>query len=107
MRRQVGSRARGLRRDRFSVKSISDCARSRTDGSRRMFLFFAEAVLLCFAYVDTLFLLELLRSKDGLYSRVLPFYCVVQLSVCRSHWNGCVKVHRCGSCMRNTLVLWS
>ena len=43
------------------VGSSSDCARSRTDGSRRMFLFFADAVLLCFAYVDTLSALELLR----------------------------------------------
>ena len=104
MRRKVGSRARGLRRDRFSVKSSSDCARSRTDGSRRMFLFFADAVLLCFAYVDTLSALELLRSKDVLYSSALPFYCVLQLSVCGSQWSGCVKVHRCDTCMRNTIV---
>ena len=34
-------------------------------------------------------------------------YCVSQLSVCRPHWNGRVKVHRCGSCMRNTIVFWS
>ena len=51
----------GLRRRRFSVKSSADCARSRTDGSRRMFLFFDDAVLLCFACYDTLSALELLR----------------------------------------------
>ena len=107
MRRQVGSRARGLRRDRFSVKSISDCARSRTDGSRRLFLFFDDAVLLCFACVQTLSALELLHSKDALYSSVLPFYCALQLSVCRSQWNGGFKVHRCGSCVRNTIAFCS
>ena len=51
----------GFGRRRFSVKSTADCARSRTDGSRRIFLFFDDAVLLCFAYVDTLSALELLR----------------------------------------------
>ena len=50
------------------------------------------------------------RSGFGAANRcscVLPFYCVSQLSVCRSQWNGCVEVHRCGSCMRNTFVFWS
>ena len=41
--------------------STSDCARSRTDGSRHMFLFFGDAVLLCSACDDTLSALELLR----------------------------------------------
>ena len=44
--------------------SSSKCARSGTDGSRRLFLFVDDAVLLCFACVETLFALELLRSKD-------------------------------------------
>ena len=35
------------------------------------------------------------------------FYCVLQLSNCRSHWNGCVKVARCSGCMRNTIVFCS
>ena len=51
----------GFGRRRFSGKSTADCARSRTDGSRGLFLFFDDAVLLCFAYVDTLSALELLR----------------------------------------------
>ena len=74
----------GCGRRRFSVKSTADCARSRTDGSRRIFLFFDDAVLLCFACVETLSAMELLRSKDVFYSSVLPFYCVFQHSVCRS-----------------------
>ena len=86
---------------------VSKCARSRTDGSTWVSVFFDDAVLLCFAFVETLSALELLRSKDVSYSSVLPFYCVSQLSVCRSQWNGCVKVHRCGTCMRNTIVFWS
>ena len=40
------------------------CARSGTDGSRRLFLFFDDAVLLCFAYVETLSALELLRQRQ-------------------------------------------
>ena len=72
-----------------------------------LFLFFDDAVLLCFACVETLSALELLRSKDVFYSSVLPIYCALQLSVCGSQWNGCVKVHRCGSCMRNTIALCS
>ena len=51
----------GFGRRRFSLESSSDCARSRTDGSRRIFLFFDDSVLLCFAYVDTLSAFELLR----------------------------------------------
>ena len=86
---------------------VSKCARNGTDGSTSFFLFFDDAVLLCFACVETLSALELLRPKDVLYSRVLPFYCVLQLSVCRSHWNGCVKVHRCSSFMPKTIVFWS
>ena len=54
------ARAQSYRRDRFSVKSMSDCARSRTDGSRRLFLFFDDAVLVCFACAEKLCALELL-----------------------------------------------
>ena len=35
------------------------------------------------------------------------FYCVLQLSLCRSHCSGCVKVARCCGCMRNTIVFCS
>ena len=51
----------GCGRRRFSVKSTADCARSNTDGARRMFLFFDDAMLLCFACDETLCALELLR----------------------------------------------
>ena len=47
-----------------SVESSSDCTRSGTDGSRWLFLFFDDAVLLCFACVETLCALEMLRSRD-------------------------------------------
>ena len=63
---------------------VSRNARSVTDGSRWFILFCDVAVLLCFASVETLCALELLRSKDVFYSSVLPFYCVLQLRVCRS-----------------------
>ena len=43
-------------RDGFGRRRFS--ARSRTDDSRRIFLFFDDSVLLCFAYVDTLSALE-------------------------------------------------
>ena len=36
--------------------------------------------------------------------RCAYFYCVLQLSLCRSHCNGCVKVAWCRGCMRNTIV---
>ena len=39
----------GLRRRRFAAESGSICARSGTEGSRWLFLFFVDAVLLCFA----------------------------------------------------------
>ena len=35
------------------------------------------------------------------------FYCVLQLSFCRSHCSGCVKVAWCSGCMRNTIVFCS
>ena len=39
--------------------------------------------------------------------RCAQFYCVLQLSLCRSHCNGCVKVASCCGCMRNTIVFCS
>ena len=39
--------------------------------------------------------------------RCAQFYCVLQLSLCRSHCSGCVKVARCRRCMRNTSVFCS
>ena len=43
------------------IGSSSDYTRSRTDGLRWLFLFFDDAVLVCFACVETLPALELLR----------------------------------------------
>ena len=71
----------GLRRRRFAVESCSKCAHSGTEGSKRLFLFFAAAVLLCFACVETLCALELVHHSDVLYSSALQFYCVWQLSL--------------------------
>ena len=51
----------GCGRRRFAFDSCSVCARHGTDGSRRLFLFFDDAVLLCFACVETLCALELLH----------------------------------------------
>ena len=36
----------------------------------------------------------------NLCSHCAYFYCVLQLSLCRSQWNGCVKVPRCCGCER-------
>jgi len=36
--------------------------------------------------------LELVHHSDVFYSSVLQFYCLFQVRVCRSQWNGCVKV---------------
>ena len=35
--------------------------------------------------------------------RCAQFYCVLQLSLCRSHCNSCVKVASCCGCIRNTV----
>ena len=61
----------GCGRRRFSVEMFSNCARSGTDGSRRLFLFFDDAVLLCFAYVEILSAMELLRRRHVLTSSTL------------------------------------
>ena len=89
------------------VGRISKCARSGTDGSTWFSLFVDDAVLLCFACLEILSALELLRWKDVFYSRMLPFHCVLQLMVCRSQWSGCLKVPRCDRCMRNMIVFLS
>ena len=39
--------------------------------------------------------------------RCAYFYCVLQLSLCRSHCNGCVKVASCCGCIGNTIVFCS
>ena len=60
-------------------------------------LFFVDAALLCFAYFcmcETLCALELVRQSAVFYSSVLQLYCVVQFSLCRSQWNGCIKASR-------------
>ena len=58
------------------------------------FLFFVDAVLLCFACVETLCALELVHQSDVFFSSMLQLYCVVQFSLCRSQWNGCIKASR-------------
>ena len=56
--------------------------------------FFVDAVLLCFACVEKLCALELLHPSNVFYSSVLQSYGVLQLSVCRPPWNGCVNAGR-------------
>ena len=56
-----------------AVDSCSSCAHSGTEGSRRLFLFFADAVLLCFACVVMPCALELLHPSDELHSSVCNF----------------------------------
>ena len=47
------------------MEMFSNYARSGTDGSKWLFLFFDDAVLLCFAYyVEALSAMELLYSRD-------------------------------------------
>ena len=53
-----------------------------------------DAVLLWFACAEILCALELVHQSDVFYSSVLQFYCVVQLSLCRSQWNGSVNASR-------------
>ena len=67
----------------FAVESVSNCACSGTDGSRWLFRFFVDAVLLCFACVATRCALELVYRSDVFHSSVLQFLCVVQSSLCR------------------------
>ena len=65
------------RHRRFSVESCSNYACSGTEGSKAM----CSTVVCC--------------------------NCVVRFSLCRSQWNGCVKVPRCCGCLRNTIVFGS
>ena len=51
-------------------------------------------MLLCFACVETLCALELVHQSDVFFSSVLQLYCVVQFSLCRSQWDGCIKASR-------------
>ena len=84
----------GCRRHRFAVDSYSICARVGTEGCRCVFPFFGDAVLLFFSCVQILCAVELVHQSDVFYSSVLQFYCVVQLSLCRSQWNGSVNASR-------------
>ena len=57
-----------------------------------------------------IFLLKILlesASKSSFFRSGVEIYCVLQLSLCRSHSNGCVKVASCHGCMRNTIVFCS
>ena len=74
-------------------------------GLQVTFSCFVDAVLLCVCMCwDTA--LELVHQSDVFYSSVLQFYCVVRFSLCRSQWNGCVKVPRCCGCVRGILFLF-
>ena len=53
---------------------FSNCARRRTDGSRWCFLFFDDAVLLCFACVEMLSAMELLHWRDAFTSSTLRIW---------------------------------
>ena len=55
-----------------------------------------------------IFLLKILlksASKSSVFFFVVLL--CLQLSLCRSHCNGCVKVASCHGCMRNTIVFCS
>ena len=71
----------GFGRHRFTVKSCPNCACSGTEGSSWLFLFFADAVLLCFPCVEMLCALELPHPSDVFYSSVSQVLCALQLSV--------------------------
>ena len=56
-------------------------------------------------------LISALASRSGfgtaISNAVARSYCVLQLSLCRSHCSGCVQVAWCRGCMRNIIVLLS
>jgi len=47
------------------------------------------------------------RRGPVLELQLCAFYCVLQLNLCRSHCNGCVKVAWRSSCVRKTIVFCS
>ena len=63
----------GFGRRRFAAESGLICARNVTEGSRSLFLFFVDAVLLCLACVEILCALEPVHQSDVFYSSVLQF----------------------------------
>ena len=65
----------GFGRRRFAAESGLICARNVTEGSRRLFLFFVDAVLLCLACVEILCALGPVHQSDVFYSNssVLQF----------------------------------
>ena len=84
---------------------FSNFVPSGTDGFRWLFLFFDDAVLSCFACVETIFLLWNC-CVQRICSTVVCCHSIVfsKSSVCRSRWNGCVKVPPWGSSMPNTIA---
>ena len=62
------------------------------------YLFFKNSSKLCFL---------LWRRGPVLELQLRAFYCVLQLNLCRSHCNGCVKVAWRSSCVRKTIVFCS
>ena len=61
---------------------------------------FSKSYLFCFG-------IKIRFSSCNLCSRWGKFSCVLQLSLCRSQWNGCVKVLCCCGHVRNTIVFCS
>ena len=90
LRRKVGSRARRLRASshRFAAESGSNCARNVTEGSRLLFLFFVDAVLLCFACVKSLCAVELVHQGDVFYSSLFAILlcCAIQSVQITMEW---------------------
>ena len=99
----------GIRRRRFTVASVWNCARNVLRVPGDFFLFFVDAVLWLwyFACVETLCAFELVHQSDAFYCSVLQFFLSFLARVCWSQWNSCVKVPHCCGCVRNTIVFCS
>ena len=81
----------GCGRRRFSMESVSICARAVTEVSQSLFLLSVQTVLLCFATQCPQISVEWLRQgfSKGTCSSVwsCDSECVLQVMVGRSHWN--------------------
>ena len=92
--------AAGLRKSYWS-----GCMKAATVICQQIFSILALAIFFLKILVKSVSKSSFFRS--GVEIRFWSFYCVLQLSSRRSHWNGCVKVASCCGCMRNTIVLCS
>ena len=70
-------------------------------------IFFLKILKKCFKIVFFRFGVEIRFWSCNFRPSCAYFYCVLQLSLCRSHCDGCVKVAWCRGCMRNTIVFCS